>query len=827
MLADFRGDTDKQIAYLNLVERYNELNQQADRFKADLPRMVSICKKSYAIDLELIRLSPSKLLRNHWRLNAIEDLIIVLAESLTTQNPEKFAETVALIQTQFNAIQKPIDSFSKEKFQQMQTAFDRIATKNGKPLKYDDSETATFNPILVWKNIAYGNKGQEYFNHQSLDAIYDTTQILHEWSARGIAKSDRFKKTISHLASMRQKIAMETKTEDAELFGKLRTPPNPDIESESNLSEIFGSNAIHPMITPMGTKYEMCLYKIKEQHKPCLIQYRKNGQTHFEERYGDYIFTTEILDYTELEPLQKRIQQGQILPGDQLMTNLLMQYRNNIKGRANGYIMSTLHIEKDGIRHPVTTHMTSFRIDSLKPGVAAHKLVSKRGLDDYDLNSGGLLIHRGDITTTAYFNEILSEKFQQALDWDGADQQALNRLVGEIHFILAHAMFYHRGSAAVSEWLVKTIYKYHGFRLEKLKPGVMLDLEALPRANIESYADRFAGFWSEKLNQRITPIPCEPLALSDSDNTCPYDPAALFDMPELEELPPQKSSASRLSSPFGDMAQALVKYKQHISAKAQEKYQALAAQFTSGTTLHCEPSIYRYNDESIPVLNCQGEDFHTLVFPSSNNCETFTNSDNYNINSCRPIEFHGLPSIACDGEHTTMVYTPTRQARPFETLGANIMLGQVLFHIAKSVVKALYPASEPQPEPEPVKKADSSSAQIQIDKLSDVLSLTKASLKSMENKWATWCLEDSQAQLEALEALLKKDQLSEEELKETSLDICHLSTELIEESLIKGKQQAPSRLVAQDSPICTPIDITRLNHTRAEELESLNRLRLR
>jgi Avirulence protein len=52
------------------------------------------------------------------------------------------------------------------------------------------------------------------------------------------------------------------------------------------------------------------------------------------------------------------------------------------------------------------------------------------------------------------------------------DQVALTR------YLFAHAMPFARGSAAIGEWLEKTIYQYHGYEIER-NPKTMGDLEAL------------------------------------------------------------------------------------------------------------------------------------------------------------------------------------------------------------------------------------------------------------------------------------------------------------------------------------------------------------
>lgn len=58
--------------------------------------------------------------------------------------------------------------------------------------------------------------------------------------------------------------------------------------------------------------------------------------------------------------------------------------------------------------------------------------------------------------------------------------------------------------------------------------------------------------------------------------------------------------------------------------------------------------------------------------------------DSFQVGSCRPIEFYGRPSVVCDGEETTMVYTLQLFASLLTHLDGNIMLGRVICHLAGS-----------------------------------------------------------------------------------------------------------------------------------------------
>jgi hypothetical protein len=70
----------------------------------------------------------------------------------------------------------------------------------------------------------------------------------------------------------------------------------------------------------------------------------------------------------------------------------------------------------------------------------------------------------------------------------------LQRKVAELHWWLAHAMPYQRGSAAIADMLTKVIWRHRAVRVFRWNPGIVPDLEAfmLP---LQEYVAAYGGFF--------------------------------------------------------------------------------------------------------------------------------------------------------------------------------------------------------------------------------------------------------------------------------------------------------------------------------------------
>jgi hypothetical protein len=67
----------------------------------------------------------------------------------------------------------------------------------------------------------------------------------------------------------------------------------------------------------------------------------------------------------------------------------------------------------------------------------------------------------------------------------------LHKYIAKLHWILAHTAPFIRGSAAITEWIIKGIYKSYDLSIRWSK---MPDCMALIQPNMEEYAKAYAEF---------------------------------------------------------------------------------------------------------------------------------------------------------------------------------------------------------------------------------------------------------------------------------------------------------------------------------------------
>ena len=77
------------------------------------------------------------------------------------------------------------------------------------------------------------------------------------------------------------------------------------------------------------------------------------------------------------------------------------------------------------------------------------------------------------------------------------DMQDINEYIAEIRWILAHTTPWERGSDAISNTFIRSIYKSMGIKTSPLKDGVSLDLEAYC-TNLNVYMKNFSSYFTHK-----------------------------------------------------------------------------------------------------------------------------------------------------------------------------------------------------------------------------------------------------------------------------------------------------------------------------------------
>ena len=107
---------------------------------------------------------------------------------------------------------------------------------------------------------------------------------------------------------------------------------------------------------------------------------------------------------------------------------------------------------------------------------------------------GKYVNHALDMVSDIY--NQLNEKFV-GKDITTEDLNEINSAIAEMRWILAHATPWERGSDAISNTFIRTIYKALGIKTSPLKRGVSLDLEAYC-TNLKDYKENFSDYFSHK-----------------------------------------------------------------------------------------------------------------------------------------------------------------------------------------------------------------------------------------------------------------------------------------------------------------------------------------
>lgn len=82
--------------------------------------------------------------------------------------------------------------------------------------------------------------------------------------------------------------------------------------------------------------------------------------------------------------------------------------------------------------------------------------------DSLEFAVNTFLVHQ-DVFLISNMLDDIASLFSEAIQWSGEDPQELIHMVAIITYKFAHATPFHRGSAAIGEWLETVIYAYHGY----------------------------------------------------------------------------------------------------------------------------------------------------------------------------------------------------------------------------------------------------------------------------------------------------------------------------------------------------------------------------
>ena len=157
--------------------------------------------------------------------------------------------------------------------------------------------------------------------------------------------------------------------------------------------------------------------------------------------------------------------------------------RLKIRGKAQPahFLKEVLKVDPDGMYF--ITKNISITIDDTNYRLSKYFTCFVGSIDDMVADFEVIVIHQ-DSQWIEGFLEKISEVYQQAIQWTGYID-SLMQMMALFRYEFAHCMPFHRGSAAIAEWMETAIYRYHGFENFDYNPDKMVDLEAL----ISNYDD--------------------------------------------------------------------------------------------------------------------------------------------------------------------------------------------------------------------------------------------------------------------------------------------------------------------------------------------------
>ncbi len=363
-----------------------------------------------------------------------------------------------------------------------------------------DQEIASFNPPLFWlqnRGHLYGNN-QKKFAELSYRIVCTAAQRIKEMRKTNTLNESSFQEILNYFATERRNIAQETGTVDAKLFGK-------------NRQEKINDN-IYALHTDLhAPRYRHLQESIKNQYLIYLKKYRDTGKTTFQTELSNSRVIVTILpldlpkilkemtqSYKNYEEASFNAAIGDLMTNsEQIFSDFGQQFNltcNNAK-----IIKLQYHIKVDDKWIPTTQYY------SIYFSFNSTFTISDEELKAYQLIGIVTCIH----TDPEYFMILMKNiagLWLKAANWDGNDTNQLKEILAEIHYKKAHMVLYYGGSAAIAEYIEKSLLKSFDFLLTPVADD-LIDLASLKQPYMHLFIRDFVNnkFW----NRDPTAIKCE------------------------------------------------------------------------------------------------------------------------------------------------------------------------------------------------------------------------------------------------------------------------------------------------------------------------------
>lgn len=490
----------KETEQTRLTEEYHKLEVQADSCSEDPERIFSIFKRSYEISTRLTELCTSNENEKcYWMMETCDNLTGLCFSYMNNHDLENGLKKFDEAKDLFSKIKKPQDNDLNKTYLELKDSLEkhssllsmiRQKSSNAKP---QDSEGNIFTPadtFLSSRSTIYGTKGQEYYNNASLQIINDTAKEIADWVENGDDLQSRLKDLLKTLAKKRHDLAVETGTQNAKNFGLIR----PTIKDSTSTwqKKCLPEDSHEVAATPLTKHYSSASNDIKKLLVKALKKYAEDGTCEINLSFdgGKYNLTITILDRSKIEELFKDNTKKERFIFHQFQ---LTRSQLNLQSVVAGFISADFSLVIDNEKHIITSFSTTFKTQNQD----RIQKVTKLCLTDFEINSKVLMINRGDEISRQHLINEIGVLFEQAVKCDISDTQTLNDLIAKIHYKKTILNYTHRGSAADTEWLVGSLYKYHGFKLAPFKLGVRIDLKAFAQPYMAVFINEYPNFYEQ------------------------------------------------------------------------------------------------------------------------------------------------------------------------------------------------------------------------------------------------------------------------------------------------------------------------------------------
>ncbi len=309
-----------------------------------------------------------------------------------------------------------------------------------------------------------------------------------------------FHTTLSFLGSERQRIAQEHVTENKEEFGVRRDQhvnhyfqtilASPYENYNKKLLALFKDDLRALRRTKREfEQIELRIDKGMHLEKPCHIEYNLltfenqkkwvllpnfEGVSHLCASAGvaspkSESETQDAMSqlFSDKAAIQKLMQEAPTDYLNFLVTQMTLDLRKTYPGeRKTDWICASMRIEIEGTLYTLSQYVTWLCRDFIHDPI--HTMAER---------SVVVILHHDRNRIESTLN-IAAKLFKEALEWDQKELPQLKERVVLLTYVLNHATPFMRGSAAVSEWFEKSIYKCFGMDLT-YNPEKCLNLEAL------------------------------------------------------------------------------------------------------------------------------------------------------------------------------------------------------------------------------------------------------------------------------------------------------------------------------------------------------------